>query len=105
VSIFLFREIPHGRGCECGECRSSLLPDETEAPSPDTGATEDMGEDPPARLLRGLHRVGRMVEPPRPPAQERLRDAVGDTLTDLLLPALRRDRTQRPKQDSQQETA
>jgi hypothetical protein len=101
VSIFLFNEVPHGHGCECRECRSSQLPDEREAPNPDPGA-EDMGKDPRARLLRDLHRVGRIVEPPRPPAQERLRDALGDTMTDLLLPALTSDRRQQPKQEQQE---
>jgi hypothetical protein len=105
VSIFLFHEFPHGHDCACRQCRSQSLPDEQEA-ADDTGpaAAEDMAEDARARLLRHLDTVGGMLEPPRPPAQERLREALGDTMTDLLLAGLASDRTQQPKEASQQET-
>jgi hypothetical protein len=103
VSIFLFHEVPHGDDCECRQCRSQSLPDEGEAAS-DTGpaVAEDMAEDPRAGLLRHLDTVGGMLEPPRPPAQERLREALGDTMTDLLLSGLT-NRTQQPMETSQQE--
>jgi hypothetical protein len=105
VSIFLFHEFPHGHDCECRQCRSQSLPVEGEAASdPGPVTAEDMADDPQARLLRHLDSVGGMLEPRRPPAKERLREALGDTMTDLLLSAFASDRTKQPKETSQQET-